>query len=394
MRKLIVLFVLMFGLKNNYAQIKFEHDSLNQILAKASAENKLVFIDCYTTWCGPCKYMAKYVFTNDTVAKYYNEHFINAKIDMEKGEGINLGRKFNVQAFPSWLFLNGKGELIHRGVSGMEAPEMVAMGKVALDSTACFSALEAKYKSGNFDKVFFRKYVNILSDMYLNTKDPLNEYFQKENETTYSNADNWDLIKSFVSDDMNKAFQYLLSHRDEFNQKYTSDSVNKKITEVYENSLMKIVRRRKINVEKYKEVRMNFEKLSMPQQERILLASDVVYYYKTEDYDNYKKVVVPCVEKYHLDNEEFLNGIAYDIYEKCADKELLAKAEMWAKKACDLSQNEPAVMDTYACLLFKNGNKKLAIKIEEEAIEKLKKKNTSDEEMKQYLENIENWKKN
>ena len=165
MRKLIVVFVLMFGLKNNYAQIKFEHDSLNQILAKASAENKLVFIDCYTTWCGPCKYMAKYVFTNDTVAKYFNEHFINAKIDMEKGEGISLGRKFNVQAFPSWLFLNGKGELIHRGVSGMEAPEMVAMGKVALDSTACFSALEAKYKSGNFDKVFFRKYVNILSDM-------------------------------------------------------------------------------------------------------------------------------------------------------------------------------------------------------------------------------------
>jgi ribosomal protein S7 len=67
---------------------------------------------------------------------------------------------------------------------------------------------------------------------------------------------------------------------------------------------------------------------------------------------------------------------------------------MWAKKACDLSQNDPPSMDTYACLLYKNGKKKEAIKIEEEAIEKLKKKNTSDEELKGYIENIENWKMN
>jgi hypothetical protein len=338
--------------------------------------------------------MAKYIFTNDTVAKYYNEHFVNAKIDMEKGEGINLGRKFNVQAFPSWLFLNGKGELVHRGISGMNASEMVDLGKTALDSMECFSTLEAKFKSGNFDKVFFRKYINILKDMYLNTKDPLNEYFQKQTEADYSSAENWDLIKLFVEDDKNIAFQYLLTHQYEFTQKYSEDTIYNKITDVYENTLMKIVQRRKINVENYKEIRANFDKFNLPQKERILFNADVEYFFKTEDYENYKKVVIPCVEKYHIDNEDFLNNTAYKIYEKCTDKELLIEAEKWAKKACGISQNDPASMDTYACLLYKNGKKKEAIIIEEQAIEKLKKKNSSNEEMKTYLENIENWKKN
>jgi uncharacterized protein YyaL (SSP411 family) len=51
---------------------------------------KPIFVDCYTSWCAPCKKMEQTVFVNDTVYKFYNEHFINFKVDMEKGEGVEM----------------------------------------------------------------------------------------------------------------------------------------------------------------------------------------------------------------------------------------------------------------------------------------------------------------
>ena len=85
--------------------MQFETGSFEEIKAKAKKENKLIFLDAYTTWCGPCKWMAKTVFTNDTVAQYYNANFINAKIDMEKGEGIELAKKYAVRCYPNLLMV-------------------------------------------------------------------------------------------------------------------------------------------------------------------------------------------------------------------------------------------------------------------------------------------------
>ena len=73
-------------------------------------------MDAYTTWCGPCKRMAAEVFTEPEVGRFYNENFINVKIDMEKGEGIELARQYDVYAYPTLLFINGEGELVHRGL--------------------------------------------------------------------------------------------------------------------------------------------------------------------------------------------------------------------------------------------------------------------------------------
>src|ERR1035437_544252 len=79
-----------------FAQIKFEQGTWDEIKAKAKAENKFIFMDAFTSWCGPCKWMAKNVFTNDTAAKYYNATYINAAFDMEKGEGLKIAEQYDV----------------------------------------------------------------------------------------------------------------------------------------------------------------------------------------------------------------------------------------------------------------------------------------------------------
>ncbi|MGO4709461.1 thioredoxin family protein [Chryseobacterium sp. 2TAF14] len=96
--------------------IKFEEGNFKSILAKAKKENKLVFIDAYAVWCGPCKLMVKNIFPLKPVGDYYNANFVNAKIDMEKGEGIDLAKKYNVKVFPTYLFINGDGEEVHRTI--------------------------------------------------------------------------------------------------------------------------------------------------------------------------------------------------------------------------------------------------------------------------------------
>ncbi len=93
----------------SYAQINFEKGSFSEALKKASAEGKMIFMDCYTDWCMPCKVLDHFVFKSVEGGEYFNAKFINFKIDMEKGEGIELQKRFKVTSFPTLLLINPDG---------------------------------------------------------------------------------------------------------------------------------------------------------------------------------------------------------------------------------------------------------------------------------------------
>ena len=95
-------------------EIEFSANTWDWILAEAKVKKKLIFIDAYTSWCGPCKWAAKYLFTNKDVANYYNENFINVSMDMEKGEGIAFAKKFQINSYPTFLIINDKQEIVGR----------------------------------------------------------------------------------------------------------------------------------------------------------------------------------------------------------------------------------------------------------------------------------------
>ena len=87
---------------------------LGDVLKKAAKENKLAFVDCYTTWCGPCKLLAKNTFPDKELGAYFNQKFVSIQIDMEKGEGPDLQKKYDVSAYPTLLILDKDGNMLHK----------------------------------------------------------------------------------------------------------------------------------------------------------------------------------------------------------------------------------------------------------------------------------------
>jgi thioredoxin 1 len=114
-----------------HAGISFFTGTLKEALAKAKAENKFVFFDAYASWCGPCKAMDKEVFTDQTVTDYLNAKFVAIRIDMEKGEGPALAKKYpSIDGYPSLLFLENGGMPVKTLLGSRDAEEFLAEAKL------------------------------------------------------------------------------------------------------------------------------------------------------------------------------------------------------------------------------------------------------------------------
>jgi len=115
--------------------ISFFKGTWQQVLDESKKQNKPIFVDAYTVWCGPCRWMALNVFTTPEVGKFYNENFINYKFDMEKGEGLAFAQKYKVTAYPTLIFLNADGEVKYRLMGRQDKDAFLLEGKKALRSS-------------------------------------------------------------------------------------------------------------------------------------------------------------------------------------------------------------------------------------------------------------------
>lgn len=89
-------------------------DKLMAIVNKAKKEKKVVFLDFYATWCAPCRLMDQSVFSDGDVADYMNTNCVNMKIDAEKGDGVALKIQFNVNTYPTYIFIDGNTDEVFR----------------------------------------------------------------------------------------------------------------------------------------------------------------------------------------------------------------------------------------------------------------------------------------
>ena len=72
--------------------VRFESLTFEEALQKAKEENRWIFLDAYTSWCGPSKEMAEQDFTLAKARVFFNSRFVNVKYDMKKAESPELAK--------------------------------------------------------------------------------------------------------------------------------------------------------------------------------------------------------------------------------------------------------------------------------------------------------------
>lgn len=124
-------FVLSTKSSNVETTIQFTDQSWDTVLQLAKEQNKLIFLDIYASWCGPCKMLKKYTFTNEEVGKYFNDNFINVTVDAERGEGRLLASHYEIRAYPTLLFINSDGTIRKKIVGYRDGQQLLNDAKRA-----------------------------------------------------------------------------------------------------------------------------------------------------------------------------------------------------------------------------------------------------------------------
>lgn len=250
MKKFVLLFICMFMAVSMFAQTNFQDLTFDKAIEKAKAENKYVFIDCYTVWCGPCKMMSEKILPLEDVGKYMNEHFICIKLDMEKGEGREIAQKYHVTAYPTFLVLKTDKSLLHRVVGGTATgEEFVKKIEAGFDENSA-SNLEAQYTAGNRDLNFLVKYIKALlvSCDIDKAKGIAQEVLASLDDEEKCTEPYWFIYEDTELSPIGSGnVNYLLKRVEKFRKGVGVENVDKKLASLFETQLEDIIRGRNKN---------------------------------------------------------------------------------------------------------------------------------------------------
>lgn len=374
MKKISAILMLAAG-SLAFAQMKFEQNTFANVLKKAKSENKLIFMDAYATWCGPCKLMAKNIFTKPAVGDYYNANFINTKIDMEKGEGIELAKKYGVKAYPTYLFINGDGEVMYRGTGYYEEEAFINVGKEANDPNKQISVLKKRLEAGEKDPAFLMNFMKVFtfSDAELARK-AAQRYFEVKKGQTLS-PEELGYLFQLVGDSTTPLYQELVTRKEELLKMMPEDRYKAMLDNFKFQTVM--------NAAYNKESKVLNEAVFISEAKKIMPESDVMPQLKKskmrlalshKDYPSYQKLAAEyygdgSAERY---TSAELNSAAWNFFEKISDKKALMNAVKWAEQSVKKSESY-ANTDTLANLYLKVGDKNNAKLWAEKSIQLAKK---------------------
>ncbi|MDE5550176.1 MAG: thioredoxin family protein [Bacteroidaceae bacterium] len=213
-----------------------EGTTLEQASAKAKAENKLIFLDCFTQWCGPCKKMARDVFPQEQVGAFMNSRYVNLKIDMESAYGAPLAKKLQIQAYPTFVIFNANAEEIGRFVGGCAAEDFIKnVEEKSKDNSS--AELQKRWQNGDRDPEFLKTYLATLNASYKGNEanDVAEAILDPQVETFASDSTLSMIFMRNITNPFSKAFTYTAKHPEALKATLGDMPVDMKIRNVLNN---------------------------------------------------------------------------------------------------------------------------------------------------------------
>ena len=353
---LVIIFSISFTL---YAQegIKFQNTTFKEILAKAKSEKKLIFLDAFASWCGPCKMMEKNIFPLKSVSDYYNANFINARFDMEKGEGREIAMKYAVRSYPTYLFLNGDGELVMKNYGYMGEQDFLTIAKEANDPKLKNSSYKELFEKGEMNPDFLMNMMKQYAESdYELAKKVSERYFSVKKNDALSKEE-LGLLLYFLKSPNDTNYAVFVQRKGEMEKLFSPEiykqfDVNIKISQVMEKSLD--LKTGQINDNYFYQTAIPL--VGKDDAETALNRMKVIYYPNTGNFIEYEKAALQYYNNSeNFDPEELLKA-AWIFSEHVNNSESLKKAVEWAEKSVIKSEN---AQNTYilAKLYAKTGKK-------------------------------------
>jgi len=408
----VLLFCLPFALiaqNEGQSGIRFENlPTWNAVLAKAKQEGKYVFVDCFTTWCGPCKRMDKDIYPIDSIGKFFDEHFISIKVQMDSSatadneairswyaDAHQIQREYKVSSFPSYLFFSPDGKLVHRSMAYKDSKNFSILAHNAIDPQKQYYTRLEKFHQGTLAYSDMPEVVAIAERLQdTNTavavaKTYINSYLLELPEKDLYTYGNIVFIGTHLQGSKDRAFQLFYLHGARVDSaiktpNYARNSVDlilerEEIDQVlYAGS--KPFRLRTGEAPDWNRIERSIKKkYNADYAGRVVLWAKIKWLEYKKDWPQYCNNVILKVEKYGpyykygpfmiLSEDTRFNSSAWEIFSYSTDRGQLEKALAWSEKVIkNTPEPNSEYFDTYANLLYKLGRKEEALAYEEKAI--------------------------
>lgn len=341
--------------------INFFEGTLAEAQEKAASERKLIFMDAYTTWCGPCKQMSRTVFTAPEVGAFFNKHFVNIKVDMEKGEGPRLAGRYRVNSYPTLLFLDDKGEVVHAAKGSRPADQFLGLGKIALGKNDQSEEYAKQYEEGDRSPELLRAYAYALLSAGKPSTKVANEYVRKQKD--FGTEEDLDFLYDFANDADSKIFDLFLENKDAILKAKGKDTYYAKVTDACDAVIQKAIEFDSPDLVSVAKSKMKSAYPSFYKEYSLL--ADINYAAGKEDMPAYTAAADKYLKKFAKGKGDVLHKYAVAVGKRVEDKALLEKALNWINLSLELDQ-KPVYWQTKGGILRKLGKEKEA----EEAFEK------------------------
>lgn len=366
--------------------IEFFKGSWEEAKQTAIEQDKIIFVDAYTSWCGPCKLMSKKVFTQKTVGDFYNSNFISVKLDMEKtDEGRKFARDYRVRSYPTLLFIDGAGEVVHLAVGAKQPNDFIALGKSVLKKMDKSESFQAEYEKGNREPAFIYKYVKSLNKAGKPSLKISNDYIktQKDLSTTF----NIKFLFEAVQEADSRLFNLMIQQKKGTIKMFGQSSFDKKIIEATNKTVNKAIEYESEDL--LSEAKEKINLISDNQRAKLFHhRADKKYALLTGDTKKYLKVSQRYVKAIAGKDAVLMEQLAAEVKQFLStDKKALAKAEQWAAKAFELEKTADRAW-LYADFLYTNNKAKKALNVAKEGEELSKKDPLKARQFQQLIQKI------
>lgn len=295
--------------------IKFhKKESWQEIKDIARKENKLIFIDVFTDWCGPCKLMEEEVFSLQKVGDFYNQRFVNYKFDAEKGEGITLKNRFKVNLYPTYLFVDPVlDEVVHRSTSRQSMEVFLYTGQSALQADTRSVYMETQYQAGKRDPKLLLDYAKYLQSSF--KREELNKLitsYLEANPNGLSDSLTWRFFVNFQNGTSSPQFDEFINKEAKWRAQYGDAAVNEKLASAFDYDISRlenngIYNPARFEATAYQKVTALLDKAEFNGKAAVVAKGQTLDYLRTKQYEKAAVVADQFPATVNMDQKQILS---------------------------------------------------------------------------------------